>query len=282
MRPLVIDRALTKHTATLDRYLNEVSHIPLLPVEHEMILGEQIRNGDRAALDLLVKSNLRFVVSVAKKYQNQGMTLEDLINEGNLGLIKAAHRFDATRGFKFISFAVWWIRQSIIVAVADKRRTVRLPANQINAILKVALITEQLEQQLEREPTTAEISKQMEVAEETVKDYLSHSGWAVSLDKEIDAEKGGTLLDVFADATALAPDHFMMSTSLTSVVQDALTVLNDREKRIIELAFGIGCEVALELEDIAKLFNLSKERVRQLKYDALKTLRRKINPAFFY
>lgn len=282
MRPLVIDRSLTKHTATLDRYLNEISHIDLLPPEDEMILGEKIKNGDRAALDLLVKANLRFVVSVAKKYQNQGMTLEDLINEGNLGLIKAAKRFDATRGFKFISFAVWWIRQSIIVAVADKRRTVRLPANQINAILKVGLITERLEQQLEREPTIAEISIQMEVGEETVKDYLSHSGWAVSLDKEIDAEKGGTLLDVFADAAALAPDHFMVSASLTSILQDALMVLNEREKRIIELAFGIGCEVALELEDIAKLFNLSKERVRQLKYDALKTLRRRISPSVFY
>jgi len=282
MRALVIDRSLTKHTDILDRYLSEISHIPLLQIEDEVVLSEKIKSGDLAALDILVKANLRFVVSVAKKYQNQGMTLEDLINEGNLGLIKAVRRFDATRGFKFISFAVWWIRQSIITAVADKRRIVRLPANQINAILKINQLTEKLEQQLEREPTTAEISIQMEVQEETVKDYLSHSGWAVSLDKEIDGEIGGTLLDVFADTAALAPDHFLVSASLTSVLKDALTVLNEREKMIIELAFGIGCEVALELEDIAKLFNLSKERVRQLKYDALKTLRRKISPAFFY
>lgn len=274
MRQLKIAPSITnRDSESIDKYLTDIGRIDLVNVEEELNLARRIKKGDKAALDKLVKTNLRFVVSVAKKYQNRGLQLADLISEGNLGLIKAAERFDDTKGFKFISFAVWWIRQSIMQALADQKRMIRLPGNQVLGIIKINKATDLLEQQLERLPTHEEISMATELSEDKVSDYLSSAPLSFSLDMTTNEESGFSLLDSLANTNVPNTDALMMKESLTEDLQRTLGVLPEREKWIITLFFGLDNHTALTLDDMVEVFNLSKERIRQLKDRALKTLR---------
>jgi RNA polymerase primary sigma factor len=274
MRQLKIAQSITnRDTDSIDKYLTDIGRIDLLSIDEELSLAKRIKKGDTVALDKLVKTNLRFVVSVAKKYQNRGLQLADLISEGNLGLIKAAHRFDDTKGFKFISFAVWWIRQSIMQALADQKRMIRLPGNQVLGIIKINKAADLLEQKLERLPTYEELSVATELSQEKVADYLSSAPLSYSLDMTTNEESGFTLMDTLANDNVPNTDALMMTESLSEDLNRTLGVLTEREKWIITLFFGLDNHTALTLDDMVEVFNLSKERIRQLKDRALKTLR---------
>lgn len=274
MRQLKIAPSITnRDSESIDKYLTDIGRIDLVNVEEELNLARRIKKGDKAALDKLVKTNLRFVVSVAKKYQNRGLQLADLISEGNLGLIKAAERFDDTKGFKFISFAVWWIRQSIMQALADQKRMIRLPGNQVLGIIKINKASDLLEQKLERLPTYEEISQETELSADKVSDYLSSAPLSFSLDMTTNEESGFSLLDSLVNTNVPNTDAQMITESLSEDLQRTLGVLPEREKWIITLFFGLDNHTALTLDDMVEVFNLSKERIRQLKDRALKTLR---------
>lgn len=257
----------------IDKYLQEIGNVPLLNPEEEISLAKRIREGDEAALEHLTKANLRFVVSVAKQYQNQGLSLNDLINEGNIGLIKAARRFDETRGFKFISYAVWWIRQSILQALAEQSRVVRLPLNKIGTLSKIGRIFSDLEQEFEREPSSEEIADQLEISEDEVTNTLQMSGRHVSMDEPLNDSDDNTLIDVLENADQAPPDRELMEESLKIEIQRALDTLTPRESEVIRLYFGLDNDHPLTLEEIGAMFNLTRERVRQIKEKAIRRLR---------
>ena len=274
MRQLKISKQITnRESQSLDKYLQEIGKVDLLTPDEEVTLAQRIRAGDQIALEKLTKANLRFVVSVAKQYQNQGLSLGDLINEGNLGLIKAAKRFDETRGFKFISYAVWWIRQSILQALAEQSRIVRLPLNRVGSLNKISKSFSELEQKFEREPSPEEIAEVLELTTSEVVDTLKISGRHVSVDAPFVQGEENRLLDVLEDEDEAAPDQGLMSDSLRKEVQRALSTLTKREGDVITLYFGLNGENALTLEEIGEKFNLTRERVRQIKEKAIRRLR---------
>ncbi len=274
MRQLKITKQVTnRETPSLDKYLHEIGKVKLLNAEEEVSLAKKIRMGDNKALELLINANLRFVVSVSKQYQNQGLSLPDLINEGNLGLIKAAQRFDETRGFKFISYAVWWIRQSILQALAEQARIVRLPLNKIGSINKVNNAFSRLEQDFQREPTTNEIAKLLEMAPKEVKDALNVSSRHISMDAPLKKDEDNTLYDVLLSSESLSPDTHLIDNSLRQEIDRSLATLSTREADIIKLYYGLNGEPPYSLEEIGKLFNLTRERVRQIKEKAIKRLK---------
>ena len=259
----------------LDQYLQEIGQIPLLVPEEEVKLARLIKQGDQEALHKLTRANLRFVVSVAKKYQGQGLTLADLINEGNYGLIKAAQRFDETRGFKFISYAVWWIRQAILQALAEQSRVVRLPLNRIGTISKIRKTSARLAQTHERQPNIEELATELEVDVEKVREAMQHTGRHLSMDAPFNEDDDNSLLDVLPDDEDTAPDDTLMDESLKIDIERALSLLHPREAEITRLYFGIGREHPLTLEEIGQRFGLTRERVRQIKEKALRKLRQK-------
>lgn len=274
MRQLKIEQSITNRDSdSIEKYLYDISRIDLLNVEEETALAQKIRKGDQGALDRLVKANLRFVVSVAKKYQNQGMRLADLIAEGNLGLIKAAKRFDETKGFKFISFAVWWIRQSIMIAIAEQKRMVRLPANQIGGIMRINKAMGELEQRLERQPSLEEVCEFIELPEDKVVDYLFHAPMTASLDAVIAEESGFTLAETIEDENVEKTDNTVLQSSVSIDIKRLMRRLPEREKEILSMFYGLGGNTAIGLDEIGGKMNLGKERVRQIKDKALKTLR---------
>ncbi len=258
---------------SLDRYLREINEIPLLDASEEIDLAKRIRMGSQDALECLTKANLRFVVSVAKQYQNQGLSLGDLINEGNLGLIKAATRFDESRGFKFISYAVWWIRQSILQALAEQSRIVRIPLNRIGALNKIEKLFSALEQEFEREPTSDELAEELDMSPADISDLMSNTSKQLSLDAPIDEEEENKLMDVIEDFEMPAPDSQLQTESLRIEIERALATLEEREAEVIRLYFGLSMEHPLTLEEIGQRFQLTRERVRQIKEKALRRLR---------
>jgi RNA polymerase primary sigma factor len=274
MRQLKITKSITnRESASLDKYLQEIGREDLITAEEEVILAKKIRDGDEVALAKLVKANLRFVVSVSKQYQNQGLSLPDLINEGNLGLIKAARRFDETRGFKFISYAVWWIRQSILQALAEQSRIVRLPLNQVGSLNKINKAYSRLEQEFEREPTAEELSRVLELPEDKVADTMRVSGRHVSMDAPLLNGEDNSLLDVIINHDSPRADRMLMNESLQREIERSLSTLTERERDVIKLFFGIGCQHGLTLEEIGAKFDLTRERVRQIKEKAIRRLR---------
>jgi RNA polymerase primary sigma factor len=274
MRQLKITKSITnRESASLDKYLQEIGREDLITAEEEVILAKKIRDGDEVALAKLVKANLRFVVSVSKQYQNQGLSLPDLINEGNLGLIKAAKRFDETRGFKFISYAVWWIRQSILQALAEQSRIVRLPLNQVGSLNKINKAYSRLEQEFEREPTAEELSRVLELPEDKVADTMRVSGRHVSMDAPLLNGEDNSLLDVIVNHDSPRADRMLMNESLQREIERSLSTLTERERDVIKLFFGIGCQHGLTLEEIGAKFDLTRERVRQIKEKAIRRLR---------
>ncbi|MFC1477463.1 RNA polymerase sigma factor RpoD/SigA [candidate division KSB1 bacterium] len=262
-----------RENQSLDKYLQEIGEVPLLTPDEEIHLARKIKKGDQISLEKLTKANLRFVVSVAKQYQNQGLSLGDLINEGNLGLIKAAKRFDETRGFKFISYAVWWIRQSILQALAEQSRVVRLPLNRVGALNKIGKAFSNLEQEYEREPSASEIAEELEMTPFEVSDTLKISGRHLSMDAPFNQGEDNRLLDVIQNDRQPAPDSGLMQESLKQEVERALSTLTKREAEVVRLYFGLGQEHPLTLEEIGEQFNLTRERVRQIKEKAIRRLR---------
>ena len=262
-----------RESQSLDKYLQEIGKVDLLTPEQEIELAIRIKKGDQLALEALTKANLRFVVSVAKQYQNQGLSLGDLINEGNLGLIKAAKRFDETRGFKFISYAVWWIRQSILQALAEQSRIVRLPLNRVGALNKIGKAYSNMEQELEREPSAAELAIELEMDVNEVADTLKISGRHVSMDAPFAQGEDNRLLDVLQNDQQPTPDFKLMTESLKMEIERALSTLTEREAEVIRLYFGLNKEHSLTLEEIGERFNLTRERVRQIKEKAIRRLR---------
>lgn len=274
MRQLKITKSITnRESASLDKYLLEIGKEELITAQDEVDLAIRIKQGDQKALEKLVKANLRFVVSVSKQYQNQGLTLPDLINEGNLGLIKAAQRFDETRGFKFISYAVWWIRQSILQALAEQARIVRLPLNQVGSINKINKTFAKLEQEYEREPTAEELAQVLEIPVEKITETYKVSGRSVSMDAPFAEGEDGTLLDVLEDEQSDTTDSDLMNESLQREIERSLATLTDRECDVVKLFFGIGRHHGLTLEEIGSQFHLTRERVRQIKEKAIRRLR---------
>ncbi len=274
MRQLKIIKQVTnRETPSLDKYLHEIGKVELLTAEEEVELARRIHKGDLKALNRLVKANLRFVVSVSKQYQNQGLSLPDLINEGNLGLIKAAQRFDETRGFKFISYAVWWIRQSILQALAEQARIVRLPLNKIGSINKINKTLAELEQRFEREPTNGEIAHVLELAPSDVKDAIKSAGRHVSMDAPLGQDEEGDMYDVLLSLDAPSPDKELLTDSLRKEIERALNTLTNREANIVRLYFGLNGKHPHTLEEIGEEFNLTRERVRQIKEKAIKRLK---------
>jgi RNA polymerase primary sigma factor len=274
MRQLKISKQITnRESQSLDKYLQEIGKVDLITAEVEVELAKRIREGDQAALEKLTKANLRFVVSVAKQYQNNGLTLGDLINEGNVGLIKAASRFDEKRGFKFISYAVWWIRQSIMQALAEQSRIVRLPLNRIGSLTKITKTFSDLEQKFQREPSTQEVAEVIGLTPEEITDSLRISGRHVSVDAPFSQGEEGSLLDVLSDINESNPESSMMAESLVKEVQRALATLTIREADVISLYFGLNNKHSMTLEEIADKFNLTRERVRQIKEKATRRLR---------
>ncbi len=274
MRQLKISKQITnRESQSLDKYLQEIGKVDLLTADEEVVLAKRIREGDQLALEKLTKANLRFVVSVAKQYQNQGLSLGDLINEGNLGLIKAAQRFDETRGFKFISYAVWWIRQSILQALAEQSRIVRLPLNRVGSLNKISKTFSELEQKFEREPSPEELAEVLEVTAAEVVDTMKISGRHVSMDAPFVQGEENSLLDVLENDGDEKPDDGLMADSLRKEVQRALSTLTQREADVITLYFGLNGEHAMTLEEIGEKFNLTRERVRQIKEKAIRRLR---------
>lgn len=274
MRQLKITKSITtRDSASLDKYLQEIGREELISVEEEVELAQRIKQGDRRALERLTKANLRFVVSVAKQYQNQGLSLPDLINEGNVGLIKAAEKFDETRGFKFISYAVWWIRQSILQAIAEQSRIVRLPLNQVGSANKINQMLNEFEQMYERKPSLGEISEKLDMPEEKVDEAMSaHGSRHVSVDAPFADGEDNSLLDVLVNDDSPTADQTLVEESLKAEVATALKVLNDRERRIVEAFFGIG-QPEMTLDEIGTKFGLTRERVRQIKEKAIRRLR---------
>jgi len=274
MRQLKISKQITnRESQSLDKYLQEIGKVDLLTPDEEVELAKRIRDGDQVALERLTKANLRFVVSVAKQYQNQGLSLGDLINEGNLGLIKAAQRFDETRGFKFISYAVWWIRQSILQALAEQSRIVRLPLNRVGSLNKISKTFSELEQRYEREPSPEELAEELDITPAEVIDTLKISGRHVSMDAPFVQGEDNTLLDVLENDTEDKPDSELMNDSLRREVQRALSTLTPREADVITFYFGLNGEHPMTLEEIGEKFNLTRERVRQIKEKAIRRLR---------
>ncbi len=264
-----------RESKSLDQYLQEIGKVDLLIPEEEIDLAIRIKKGDEVAKEKLVKANLRFVVSVAKQFQNQGLSLGDLINEGNIGLIKAAQRFDETRGFKFISYAVWWVRQSIMQAIADQSRVVRLPLNRVGNLTKISKAFRDLEQEFERKPTTEELAKILDMTTDEVAYALQISGRHVSMDAPLKAgdENKNSLMDVLPNEHQPLPDKDLMKESLKNELANALSILSKREAEVIKLAFGIGAGNKATLEEIGERFNLTRERIRQIKEKALRKLR---------
>jgi RNA polymerase primary sigma factor len=274
MRQLKISKQITnRESQSLDKYLQEIGKVSLVSIDEEVELAQRIREGDQMALEKLTKANLRFVVSVSKQYQNQGLTLGDLINEGNLGLIKAAKRFDETKGFKFISYAVWWIRQSILQALAEQSRIVRLPLNRVGSLNKISRSFSELEQKFEREPSPDEIAELLELSTSEVVDTLKISGRHVSMDAPFVQGEENRLLDVMANEDAESPDASLLNDSLRREVQRALSTLTLREADVITLHFGLNGHAALTLEEIGEKFSLTRERVRQIKEKAIRRLK---------
>lgn len=274
MRQLKISKQITnRESQSLDKYLQEIGKVDLLTPDEEVELAQRIREGDQLALEKLTKANLRFVVSVAKQYQNQGLSLGDLINEGNLGLIKAAQRFDETRGFKFISYAVWWIRQSILQALAEQSRIVRLPLNRVGSLNKISKTFSELEQKFEREPSPDELAEVLEVTTAEVVDTMKISGRHVSMDAPFIQGEENSLLDVLENDLEETPDSELMNDSLRREVQRALSTLTQREADVISLYFGLNGEHSMTLEEIGEKFSLTRERVRQIKEKAIRRLR---------
>lgn len=274
MRQLKITKSITnRESASLDKYLQEIGKEELITAEEEVQLAKRIKEGDEEALEKLTRANLRFVVSVAKQYQNQGLSLPDLINEGNLGLIKAARRFDETRGFKFISYAVWWIRQSILQALAEQSRIVRLPLNQVGSLNKINKAYSKLEQEHEREPSTEELAEATDIPIEKVADTLRVSGKHISIDAPLIAGEESTLVEVLPNSDSPSADAILMKESLEREVDRALSTLTERERDVIKLFYGIGVAHPLTLEEIGDKFNLTRERVRQIKEKAIRRLR---------
>ncbi len=277
MRQLKITKSITnresnRESASLDKYLQEIGHEDLISVEEEVELAQRIKKGDRKALERLTKANLRFVVSVAKQYQNQGLSLPDLINEGNLGLIKAAQKFDETRGFKFISYAVWWIRQSILQAIAEQSRIVRLPLNQVGSVNKINRVLNKFEQENERRPSLEEIADKIDLPEDKIIDAMKVNGRHVSVDAPFIDGEDNSLLDVFPNADAPSADQQLVDESLRDEISRALGSLNERERAIVECFFGIG-QPEMTLEEIGDKYGLTRERVRQIKEKAIRRLR---------
>ena len=274
MRQLKITKQVTnRETASLDKYLQEIGRVDLITAEEEVELAQRIKAGDELALEKLTKANLRFVVSVAKKYQNQGLSLPDLINEGNLGLIKAARRFDETRGFKFISYAVWWIRQSILQALAEQSRIVRLPLNKIGSINKINKAYAQLEQELERPPTPAEVAVVVDLTEDEVKQSMKNSGRHVSMDAPLVEGEDSNMYNVIGSEDSPNPDEGLMVDSLRQEIERSLATLTPREGEVIRAYFGLNGEHAMTLEEIGEEFDLTRERVRQIKEKAIRRLK---------
>ena len=274
MRQLKITKSITnRESASLDKYLQEIGREELITAEEEVILAKKIKDGDQGALEKLTRANLRFVVSVAKQYQNQGLSLPDLINEGNLGLIKAARRFDETRGFKFISYAVWWIRQSILQALAEQSRIVRLPLNQVGSLNKINKAFSKLEQQFEREPTADELAEVLDLPIDKVSDTMKVSGRHVSMDAPFANGEESILFDVLVNLDSPKADTGLMNESLSKEIDRALSTLTERERDVVKLFFGIGLNHGLTLEEIGDKFDLTRERVRQIKEKAIRRLR---------
>ncbi|MBQ2321860.1 MAG: RNA polymerase sigma factor RpoD/SigA [Bacteroidales bacterium] len=273
MRQLKISKSITnRESASLDKYLQEIGREELVSVDEEVELAQRIKQGDQAALEKLTKANLRFVVSVAKQYQNQGLSLPDLINEGNLGLIKAAEKFDETRGFKFISYAVWWIRQSILQALAEQSRIVRLPLNQVGSLNKINKAYSKFEQENERKPSAEELAEKLDLPADKVQDTLRVSGRHVSVDAPFTDGEENSLLDVLVNQDSPNADRGLISESLSREIDRALSTLPERESDIVKSFFGIGCQ-EMTLEEIGEKFGLTRERVRQIKEKAIRRLR---------
>ena len=274
MRQLKITKQVTnRETASLDKYLQEIGKVDLITADEEVELAQRIKAGDQIALEKLTKANLRFVVSVAKQYQNQGLTLPDLINEGNIGLIKAAQRFDETRGFKFISYAVWWIRQSILQALAEQSRIVRLPLNKIGSINKINKTYAFLEQSHERPPSAEEIAKELDMTINDVKESMKNSGRHVSMDAPLVEGEDSNLYDVLRSGESPNPDKDLLHESLRTEIERALETLTPREADVIRLYFGLGNQHPMTLEEIGETFDLTRERVRQIKEKAIRRLK---------
>ena len=273
MRQLKITKSITnRESEALDKYLQEIGKEEMISVEEEVELAQRIRKGDKKALERLTKANLRFVVSVAKQYQNQGLSLPDLINEGNVGLIKAAEKFDETRGFKFISYAVWWIRQSILQAIAEQSRIVRLPLNQVGSVNKINKLLNKFEQENERRPSVEEISEKLDLPEDKIDEAMSVNTRHVSVDAPFVDGEDNSLLDVLINDDAPMADRTLLMESLKSEINNALKVLNDRERGVIEAFYGIN-QSEMTLEEIGAKFGLTRERVRQIKEKAIRRLR---------
>lgn len=274
MRQLKIAKQVTnRETLSLDKYLHEIGKVDLVTADEEVELAKRIRRGDRQALETLIKANLRFVVSVAKQYQNQGLSLPDLINEGNLGLIKAAQRYDETRGFKFISYGVWWIRQSILQALAEQARIVRLPLNKIGSITRINKTFSRLEQEFQREPTSDEVAILLDTSADVVEDALKVSSHHVSMDAPIHDEEGNSLYDVIMNEDSLSPDKGLLKISLCKEIERTLSTLGEREADVIRYYFGLSGHRQHTLEEIGLEFGLTRERVRQIKEKTIKKMR---------
>jgi len=274
MRQLKITKQVTnRETASLDKYLQEIGKVELITAEEEVTLAQRIKQGDHLALEKLTKANLRFVVSVSKQYQNQGLSLPDLINEGNLGLIKAAQRFDETRGFKFISYAVWWIRQSILQALAEQSRIVRLPLNKIGSINKINKAYARLEQEFEREPNAEEIADVLEITENEVKESMKNAGRHVSMDAPLIQDEDNNMYDVLRSEEAITPETELLYESLRKEIDRAISTLTQREADVVKLYFGLNGSHPMTLEEIGEKFDLTRERVRQIKEKAIRRLK---------
>jgi RNA polymerase primary sigma factor len=269
----IVKQFTNRENQSLDKYLQEIGKVELLTAEQEIELAVRMKNGDESAMEILTKANLRFVVSVAKQYQNQGLSLGDLINEGNVGLMKAARRFDETRGFKFISYAVWWIRQSILQALAEQSRIVRLPLNRIGAINKIGKAYSNLKQEFEREPSAEEIAQSLEMDVDEISSTMKIYGKQVSVDAPFFSGDENSLLDVIQNDEMPAPDTELISESLKTEIKSVLAILPDREAEVIKLYFGLDGENPMTLEEIGDKFNLTRERVRQIKEKAIRRLR---------
>lgn len=273
MRQLKITKSITnRESASLDKYLQEIGREDLISVDEEVKLAQRIRKGDRAALEKLTRANLRFVVSVAKQYQNQGLSLPDLINEGNLGLIKAAEKFDETRGFKFISYAVWWIRQSILQALAEQSRIVRLPLNQVGSLNKINKAFSRFEQENERRPSAEELAEELDLPIDKISDTIKISGRHISVDAPFVEGEDNSLLDVLVNDDSPIADSSLINESLCKEIERTLNLLQEREREIVKMFFGIGCQ-EMTLEEIGDKFGLTRERVRQIKEKAIRKLR---------
>lgn len=274
MRQLKITKQVTnRETASLDKYLQEIGKVELISAEEEVELAQRIKQGDKVALEKLTKANLRFVVSVAKQYQNQGLSLPDLINEGNLGLIKAAQRFDETRGFKFISYAVWWIRQSILQALAEQSRIVRLPLNKIGSINKINKTYAKLEQEFEREPNAEEIAEVLDITEQEVKESMKNAGCHISMDAPLVQDEDNTMYDVLKSDEAPTPETELLYESLRKEIDRAISTLTQKEQDVIRLYFGLNGSHPMTLEEIGEKYDLTRERVRQIKEKAIRRLK---------